>query len=203
MRVKAWLLACLLVLALLCECGACADELALPDISIQLGTKGERQFSDYDFSRDYRCDVWVYPQTSKAKDAVGIWLLACIDAGFSVCKTEVEGYAAYEVTDVGSNLRAVLLPEYAGAVMLLTQSGMNYPPAMPTPTPPPSDNGGSVQYHWVEIEQDCPACINGVCPLCHGTGQYHLYGETIPCSPYCETCGGRGTYTVQSYQPYF
>lgn len=196
MRVKSFL--CLCLMGLLLSGSGRAEALPLPDLSVRLGISGEKQQTDYQFSADYSCDVWVYALPQQAETVVGLWLLDCVEAGFSVRKTEVEGISAYQVTDAVGQY-ALLFPKYQGAVMLLMQSGMSW--EAPAPSVRSSAGGSAPKYQWVEAEQDCPACVGGVCSLCKGTGWYRLYGEKVLCALQCQVCDGRGTYTIQKYLP--
>ncbi|MBQ8536581.1 MAG: hypothetical protein IJ461_04165 [Clostridia bacterium] len=173
------------LILVLCFALAAAPALALTLPEIKGGTK---QFQDYDYTADYLCDVWVYPGGTPHEG----WLLACLEAGFALQKAQVEGYEVYRVTDDAGRY-ALLFPQYSGAVMLMVQKGMIYGPEAPLPTadPPDPPNG-----HWetVSVEVDCPACVNGVCDLCQGTGVFRLYGTVSDCERKCQTCGGLGTY---------
>jgi len=161
----------------------------LPEVS----PSGEKQLTDYAYTSDYLCDVWVFHKDT----AVEPWLLECIEAGFRVRKTSVEGYTVYQAED-DQQQYAMLFPSYSGAMMLMVPKGMAYAFEKTTPAPQPPAAPEPVNYHWesVLVENDCPACVGGVCDLCKGTGVYRLYGTASECSPICTVCDGEGTYTT-------
>ena len=64
---------------------------------------------------------------------------------------------------------------------------------------PPSDPSSPGHWEWRTVEKDCPSCVGGSCPVCHGTGTCRLYGEEVPCDRYCSACDGRGTIIQQEY----
>lgn len=166
---------------------------ALPALAGELPEfhpQGTQQFADYGYTADYTCDVWVYPAGTPHEG----WLLACLEAGFTLQKTQVEGYSVYKVMEDGGRY-AMLFPEYSGTVMLMIQKGMTYGPQAPTPAPKPDSPSGG---HWesVLVEVDCPACVGGVCDLCKGTGTFRLYGTASDCPRQCQTCDGEGSYTT-------
>ena len=163
---------------------------AAPALGSQLPlveAKGSKQFTNYDYRADYLCDVWVFDLDAP----VGDWLLACLEAGFTLQKGMEESYTVYRVRDDGG-LEALVFPNYSGAVMLMVPQGMTYGPPPATPEPRPKEPA----YHWetITVDVDCPACVNGVCDLCKGTGVFRLYGTATDCSKECGTCKGIGTY---------
>ena len=91
---------------------------------------GTKQFADYAYTPDYTCDVWVYAPGAPADT----WLLQCIEAGYTVEKTQVEGYDVYRAADRKGQY-ALLFPNYSGAAMLMVQKGILYTPDAPTPHP--------------------------------------------------------------------
>ena len=171
----------------------------------------QQKMTDYVYAPDYVCDVWVYPRDSRTDSRMADWIMAALQSGYTISCITVEDQTAYRLVDQ-SGLYALMFPKYQGAVMLMVQQGMDYAPAMATPTPKPtpqpttppvipqtsgSNNG---EWIWVEVEKDCPSCHGGRCSICNGTGVYRLYGEEVWCSRYCSSCDGRGTYTTQEYQ---
>lgn len=188
---------------------ACAQ--VLPDAGICLDVSVQQQMKEYVFSQDYVCDVWVYPRDSRTDDLLADWIMQALDSGYTVSRTVVEGQTAYRLEDE-TGLYALMFPQYQGAVMLMIQQGMDYVPAMPTPVPEPvaqpadvpfiPDSSGG-EWIWVEVEKDCPSCINGKCSVCDGSGIYRLYGEEVMCDPSCSSCDGLGTYTTREYQQIF
>lgn len=174
-----------IIAAALCLLMAPALAQPLPEVS----PRGEKQQTDYAYTADYVCDVWVFPKET----AVAPWLLECIEAGFKMEKTRLEGYWVYRAEKDGRY--AMLFPEYSGAVMLMVPRGMDY--AFPKATPTPEVRVDTGDWHWetVAVEMDCPACVGGVCDLCDGTGAYRRYGVSVDCPTRCQTCDGVGTYT--------
>ena len=110
----------------------------------------------------------------------------------------MEGYDVYRAADREGQY-ALLFPNYSGAAMLMVQKGILYAPDAPTPTPAPTPQPTATpRGHWesVTVEVDCPACVSGVCPHCHGTGVFRLYGVATTCEKKCAQCDGFGTYTT-------
>lgn len=202
---RKWALCLLLIL-----CLSAAHAESLPDVGTFLQTAGECQKVDYAFSADYHCDVWVYPRSAQADALLGDWLLRALEEGYTISKTSIEGETAYCAVDAIGRC-ALLFPDFQGVVMLLVEQGMPYSSepeatAVPQPTAAPAttsvpSTSQSVQWEWVTVEKDCPACIAGVCSLCLGTGTFRLYGSAIECPTYCTTCNGKGTYTTTEYRP--
>lgn len=130
-------------------------------------------------------------------------------AGYAVDESRILEMDAHRVSSGAK--AAYLIPDYRGALLFLVGTTMDYAP-LPTPTPTPRPTpkptpipassgtgssvytpqagGSSVQY--IQVKQDCFACTGGICSLCHGSGWYRNYGVKVPCSIYCETCGGLG-----------
>ena len=68
----------------------------------------------------------------------------------------------------------------------------------PTPVPEPTQEPRARYGHWdyVEREVTCWRCHgSGKCQLCHGTGTYSAYGQSISCRKDCDVCGGTGKTT--------
>lgn len=188
------------LLALLVLLPACCFAAPLPDLAPFLNAEGRQQLADYAYSDEYLCNVWVFPRNSYTEAGCGYWMLDCLESGFALHKTSVEGYDAYVAAD-SAGRSAMLLPDYGGVVMLMVETTLPYAPALPTEAPaptaaPPADAGAS-GGHWetVSVEVDCPSCTNGVCKLCHGSGTYRLYGEAVACDKECSACDGAGSYT--------
>jgi len=133
-------------------------------------------------------------------------------AGYDVSEGRIMDMDAHKVASGAK--AAWLIPDYRGALLFLVSPSLDYAP-LPTPTPTPrptpkptprpavtssSGSGGSSYVpsaggghtEYVEVKQDCFACVNGKCSLCHGSGWYRNYGVKVPCSIYCETCDGLG-----------
>lgn len=205
---RQWVLWVLCLLLVLCLSAAHAE--GLPNVGTCLGTEGQCQMVDYAFSADYHCDVWVYPRSAQTDALIGDWLLQTLEQGYVLSKTTVEGETAYCVVD-SSGRYALLFPEFQGVVMLLVQQGMRYCTEPETTVSPETTKApttasapvvsSAVQWEWVTVEKDCPACVAGVCSLCHGTGTYRLYGQAVECPTDCTTCDGKGTYTTTEYRP--
>ena len=58
---------------------------------------------------------------------------------------------------------------------------------------------GKGEWRWVDVEVDCPSCVNGECSVCHGNGYTSMYGVRVDCDPLCKSCGGKGTFTQRQY----
>ena len=59
-----------------------------------------------------------------------------------------------------------------------------------------SSNG---HWEWQTVKKDCPSCVGGTCPICHGTGTYSLYGTSTACPRSCTACNGLGYFYQQEY----
>ena len=123
--------------------------------------------------------------------------------------------------------RAFLFYDYQGRMLLLTPVRYGFVPLSsveapeptpgptpeptpgPTPEPTPEPATGSVEtqgisqaegeWRWVDVEVDCPSCINGICPTCEGMGYTTMYGIRVECDPKCSACGGNGTFSQRQY----
>ena len=182
-----------------------ASAQVLPDAGIALDVSPQQQMTDYVFSQDYVCSVWVYPRDARTDSRMADWIMQALQDGYTVRCTTVEGQTAYRLEDETGRY-ALMFPQYQGAVMLMVQQGMDYAPAMATSTPkatpvPTASTGGD--WEWVEVERDCPSCTLGRCSVCKGTGTYSLYGESVSCDPACSSCDGAGTITQKEYQQVF
>ncbi len=200
----------LMLICLMLFCTTASAQV-LPDAGACLDASVQQQMKDYVFSQDYVCDVWVYPRDARTDNRMADWIMDALHSGYTVSCTTVEGQTAYRLEDA-SGRYALMFPQYQGAVMLMVQQGMDYAPAMATPTPrptvKPADNpiitsspGGD--WEWVEVEKDCPYCIHGECGTCNGTGVYRLYGQAVDCPKECAACDGAGSYTSREYQQIF
>ncbi len=69
----------------------------------------------------------------------------------------------------------------------------------PDVTARPSETSSDGHWEWQTVEKDCPSCVGGTCPICDGTGTYHLYGQSVSCPRDCTACDGRGSYTQEVY----
>jgi len=135
------------------------------------------------------------------------------EAGYSVVYMvidtieDVESVPAWQIS--AGLLNAYIIPEYRGCMMFLVNPMLDcilLPTAEPTPAPtstpaarptsgpvyPGTAVGSGGHWEYIEVQQDCFACVGGVCDLCDGTGTYRMYGSAISCSKTCETCGGLG-----------
>lgn len=130
----------------------------------------------------------------------------CSDAGYVVEQSVQLRQTAWQVTGGGKS--AWLIPDYKGCLLVVADKDIPFVP-IPTPTPtatprPTNTPGPTVaptqvpKGHWeyVTVQQDCFACVNGVCDLCNGSGWYRAYGEKVPCKTYCTTCDGVGWWTT-------
>ena len=199
----------LLTLCLLLICTAASAQV-LPDAAASLDVSVQQHMTDYQYSADFICDVWVYPRDSRTDSRMAEWIMASLKQGYTVSCITLEGQNAFRLEHNG--LYALMFPKYQGAVMLMVQKGLDYAPAMATPTPRPTaqptaqpatpntSSPSGWEWVWVEVEKDCPSCYGGSCSICNGTGVYRLYGEEVWCRIYCSSCDGRGTYTTREYQ---
>ena len=150
---------------------------------------------DYD---DALWEVWYFQQADGWTDGLKAWLDACDANDLTWAVGTVEGRSAYIVR--GGGARAVLVPEYDGWIMLMKQYGLEMDGALvPVPTPEPTvdpaslNSGGHTEY--VYEDEPCPIChTSGKCKWCQGSGETHMYGQTVPCNPDCVFCGGDGYY---------
>ena len=198
----------LLFCLLLCST---ASAQVLPDAGVVLDVSVQQKMQDYAYSQSYVCDVWVYPRDARTDKRLSDWIMEALHSDYTISCTTVEGQTAYRLEDATGRY-ALLFPQYQGAVMLMVQQGMDYAPAMATPTPKPTaiptaapavtaSSGG--EWVWVEVEKDCPYCIHGECGTCDGSGVYRLYGQTVDCPKECAACDGAGSYTSREYQQIF
>lgn len=152
----------------------------LPDAGICLCADGVLVGRNLDLG-GFVCDAWMYEHNEETAEGVEIWLyLADLD-GFSLSRTTVDGYAAYQA-QAQNGCRAVLVPDYDGAALLLVEQGMDQLP-----------EEDSEPFSMQRVEVDCPYCHGGRCSLCNGSGIYRNYGTAVECDPDCAACDGRGT----------
>ena len=105
------------------------------------------------------------------------------------------------------NGRNFLFYDYQGFMLLLTPVRFCFAALTPVPTyastpspkPEPTVITGG-EWRWVTEEVDCPSCVNGVCPICHGMGYITMYGQRIDCDKECPSCNGKGTITQRTYK---
>lgn len=119
--------------------------------------------------------------------------------------------------------RSFLFYDYQGRMLLMSPSRFGFEPLdhvepLPTPTPVPTatpvpaakpqpvitpeplmNDGPEGDWRWVEVEVDCPSCVGGNCPICHGMGYTSLYGQRVDCDKRCSACDGKGTFTQSQY----
>lgn len=156
--------------------------------------------------------AYIYPMPEQWDIFLLSYTKLCGDAGYTVEKGTQLHQPAWKVESCGRH--AWLIPEYKGSLLVVVDRNIPFAPvptpeptATPRPTAVPSVTtapqtggafGGSSSGHWesVSVQQDCFACVNGVCKLCKGTGVYRLYGTETPCSTYCQTCDGLGWWTT-------
>lgn len=154
--------------------------------------------------------AYVYPMPDVWDAFLMEYTALCEDAGYMIEKGTQRGQPAWRITSGGNS--AWLIPAYRGGLLLVAQRGIPFAP-IPTPVPTatprptaapewqpsggaPASSGGHVEY--VSVQQDCFACIGGVCSMCKGTGVYRMYGVEVDCSPVCQTCDGLGWWTTTS-----
>ena len=146
--------------------------------------------------------AYAYPMPEDWTDFLKAYTALCTAAGYTMEKGVQLNKPAWQI--VCSGLSAWLIPEYSGCLLLVVDREIPFQPIptpVPTPTPKPTPVPKATAMptqvpdgHWeyIEVEQDCFACVNGVCDLCNGTGTYRMYGASVSCSRTCETCDGRG-----------
>ncbi|MBQ7845757.1 MAG: hypothetical protein IJ392_06340 [Clostridia bacterium] len=188
-----------------------ASAQVLPDAGAVLDVSPQQQMADYVYSPDYVCNVWVYPRDARTDNRIADWIMAALHSGYTIRYTTVDGQTAYRLEDA-SGRYALMFPQYQGAVMLMIQQGMDYAPALATPTPkatakpvddPIITTSPNSDWVWVEVEKDCPYCIHGECGTCNGSGIYRLYGQSVGCPKDCAACDGKGTIIQKEYQQVF
>lgn len=126
----------------------------------------------------------------------------CEEAGYTVEKGVQFYQPAWQISSGGKS--AWLIPAYRGCLLVVADKDLPFAPiptpeptatprptAVPKPTAVPTPIPGG-HWEYVVTQQDCFACVGGVCDLCHGGGWYRAYGEEVPCSRYCKTCDGLG-----------
>lgn len=149
------------------------------------------------------------PEGEDAKAALrSAYLADAQDAGLTVEEiTEDAALGTVSLLTDPQGLRACLYWDVSGGLLLVLETGMHLAPAAtPTPTAAPTQApatpmptrtaGPAGHWVWQEVQVDCPSCVGGICPLCHGTGVYRLYGQQMDCDTGCSACDGRG-YIIQ------
>ncbi len=220
---KKWLLLFLLLCALL-PCTASAAGLsglvsgagALPDPADLLGVPAFLYEEDV-IDNGLTYAAFTFPMPDDYEAFLIEYAAAARAAGYAVDKSRILKMEAHRVSSGAK--AAYLIPDYRGALLFLVGITMDYAP-LPTPTPTPcptpkptpipdapsagsstgssaytpQTGGSSVQY--IQVKQDCFACTGGVCSLCHGSGWYRNYGESVPCPIFCQTCDGLGHWYI-------
>lgn len=169
-----------------------------------------------------------FPKPDDHDRFIAEYALLAEEAGYTVTEVmigTIEDHSNIPAWQISTGmLNAYIIPDYRGCMLLLINPMMDSA-LLPTPTPTPSptpkptprptarpasddsaypgsttshqSSGGHLEYR--EVKQDCFACVGGVCDLCNGSGIYRMYGSEIPCSIWCETCGGLGYwYTTEA-----
>lgn len=113
------------------EAGADPSRGILPDPQDLLGTASSTM-EDYAFSEDYRCSVYYYPLPADDNAFLLDYTEKARERGFSVEKTVLEGYDAWKF--VYGDLYAMLVPQYMGVTLLLTENGMRMGDPLPEGT---------------------------------------------------------------------
>ncbi|MBR5288761.1 MAG: hypothetical protein IKU34_09275 [Clostridia bacterium] len=103
--------------------GASAEP--MPDPSKVLDTYGQLLQADYAFAEGYICDAYVYERPSDVTGFIDSYTTVCRKAGYTVTATTVDGAAGYSVQN-NSDLRALLVPNFDGQLLLLVQKGMEF-----------------------------------------------------------------------------
>lgn len=214
MRKLMVLLICMLLAANSANAGGLSGLLSAAELSDLPDPKellhGGAMFYDGSFELDGGgCGVaYTYPMPEQWDFFLLAYTALCEEAGYTVEKGTQLYQPAWKVENCGKH--AWLIPEYKGSLLVVVDRNIPFAP-VPTPEPtatsrptavPSAPNvsqtgggfGGSASGHWesVSVQQDCFACINGVCKLCNGSGVYRLYGTETSCSTYCQTCDGLG-----------
>ena len=151
--------------------------------------------------------AYSYPMPDDWECFIQEYAALCEAAGYAVTLEMQLGQPAWRVECGGK--AAWFIPAYRGSLLLVVDRAIPFvpiptpvPTATPKPTPSPQRNpsgggaGGHVEY--VTVQQDCFACVGGVCSLCSGTGVYRMYGIEVDCSRICSTCDGTGWLITQS-----
>ena len=154
--------------------------------------------------------AYSYPMPDDWELFLQEYAVLCGAAGYAVTQETQLNLPAWRVESGGK--AAWLIPDYRGSLLLVVDRGIPFAPiptpeptATPKPTPqpqwPPSggSSGGSAGGHveYVTVQQDCFACVGGVCDLCNGSGVYRMYGVAVDCSRTCGTCNGTGWLITQ------
>ena len=169
-------------------------------------------FYDGSFELDdgMRGVAYIYPMPEQWNLFLLEYTVMCEKANYTVEKGRQLHQPAWKVESCGR--QAWLIPEYKGSLLVVVDKNIPFAP-VPTPEPtavprqtaapaatnvPQTGGTSGSSGHWeaLSVQQDCFACINGVCDLCNGSGVYRLYGTETPCSTYCQTCDGLGWWTT-------
>lgn len=205
-KAKLLLLIGLATLGMLMPAAALAENGQIfPDLSGELGSRYKLLQSSYVYSDTFICDAyqWDYPDGWAGQDHSRYADYVTARNGWPWKAVTEDGFSAYRFTGANGE-QALLVPEFSGRVLLLIPAGyqltgMDVPGSSPTAAPaaPPRVSGG--WWGWETRTVDCPSCVGGACPICHGTGTYRMYGEAVPCRRSCSACDGQGTITQQIY----
>lgn len=169
---------------------------ALPDPEPLL--TGGATFYDGYFELDdgFRGTAYAYPMPENWTLFLVEYAALCEAAGYTLEKGVQLFQPAWKAASRGK--QAWLIPAYKGCLLVVVDMDIPFvstptPEAVITPRPaaaPTAVPGGHVEY--ITTQQDCFACVGGVCGLCNGTGIYRAYGEKVACSVRCQTCDGLG-----------
>lgn len=147
---------------------------------------------------DVLYDVYFLDIPDNLEGFLDEWEKALQENGFVVCRDQKYDEREHVMFFIGPAGTGMLFTDYDGEMLLMVPCEFNYSPQMPTPAPVQPPGPGS-NGHIEEVEIDCPFCVGGVCDLCHGTGTYHLYGQSRDCPRECSSCDGRGTITQKQW----
>jgi len=121
---------------------------SLPDPEAVLSAKGSLLQADYQFSEDFLCDAYLYAYAGKD---VLRYLAAAQQAGFETSAETVDGQAGHVIA-LGE-LKALLVPEFEGGLLLLGEKGMAFDGAKeqtasekPAPTAAPQAEAEKDEY---------------------------------------------------------
>ncbi len=107
---------------------------AIPDPSVFLGNAGEIFEQDTSYN-GIQYDAYIYKRSSSEQEFLNDYINAVINAGYSVGKTQVEGYPALKITEQYHENDALLLYDYQGSMLLLVPKDMFFVLQKPDTSP--------------------------------------------------------------------
>lgn len=115
----------------------------LPDPADILGAKGETYATNYAYTSDYVCTVYLYGLPKDVDGFLRQYNEKAASLGFAVTESQEEGNAAYRYS-YGAGY-ALLFPSYSGRMMLMVPNGMNFG------TPKPEGDYIMFTYNGAEV----------------------------------------------------